>query len=260
MEAVTTGFWMIGGVSLFAIFGTILARKIMHRHVADGHNEVLVPLFGTAGVLYAVLLGFLVTAIWDGYCTASDNIVAEASALVPLYRLTNSMTPKHGAKTRLLIRQYANAVIQDEWPTLLTARHGSSKAHVPLGELYRSFGAMDRDTKLADSAINAEFLDNLSTVVVEQNKRLMQAKTSNLPWVVWMGAIGGAIIVVAMSFTLYMEAQGPHVLMTTITAALIAMMVYMMVLMEFPFSGPLALDAAPFQETIKVFDEVDRGN
>lgn len=40
--------------------GTIVVRKLIHRHIAEGHNDVLVPLFLTAGVIYAVLLGFMV--------------------------------------------------------------------------------------------------------------------------------------------------------------------------------------------------------
>src|SRR5579872_2818993 len=55
----------IGGTVLFGVVGVLVGRRIVRHHVAEGHNDVLVPLFMTAGVIYAVLLGFTVVAEWE---------------------------------------------------------------------------------------------------------------------------------------------------------------------------------------------------
>src|SRR3954466_7175927 len=104
----------------FATGGVLLGRRLLHRHVAAFHNEVVISLFATASVVYAVLLGFLVVVVWEAYDNAHRNVAEEAATLIPLYRLTYGMEPGHGAETRMLIRQYADAVIKDEWPTMGT--------------------------------------------------------------------------------------------------------------------------------------------
>ncbi len=41
----------VGGAIAYGVIGVVVGRKIIHRHVAEGHNDVLVPLFLTAGVI-----------------------------------------------------------------------------------------------------------------------------------------------------------------------------------------------------------------
>src|ERR1700712_970356 len=69
----------------------LLARRVLHERVREGHNDVLVPLFLTAGTIYAVMLGFLVVVVWEAYGDAKGNVAVEASTLTTMYRMTNGM-------------------------------------------------------------------------------------------------------------------------------------------------------------------------
>ena len=66
MSAILLAVVCVGGFVLYAIVGTAVVRRLVHGHVAEGHNDVLVPLFLTAGVIYAVLLGFMVGVAISG--------------------------------------------------------------------------------------------------------------------------------------------------------------------------------------------------
>ena len=83
MSGVLLAILFVGGAIANAIAGVLVARKYVHGHVAEGHNDVLVPLFLTAGVIYAVLLGFMVVAVWESYDAAHANAAEEAAMLVP---------------------------------------------------------------------------------------------------------------------------------------------------------------------------------
>ena len=104
MDGVILAVLVIGGSVLYGVLAVLAGRKIAHRHVGEGHNDVLVPVFLTAGVIYAVLLGFMVIAVWEAYDTAHANISEEAAILVPLYRQTVAMAPDKGPAMRTLIR------------------------------------------------------------------------------------------------------------------------------------------------------------
>src|SRR5580658_6521033 len=113
MNGIVEAVLFVGGFVLYAIVGTLVVRKAIHGHIAEGHNDVLVPIFLTAGVIYAVLLGFMVVAVWENYQAAHDNASEEAAMLVPLYRQTTVMAPEKGAEMQRLIREYAENVVHD---------------------------------------------------------------------------------------------------------------------------------------------------
>ncbi|MFL6691280.1 MAG: hypothetical protein ACJ8IR_14020 [Alphaproteobacteria bacterium] len=102
----------------FATVGVLAGRRLFREQVAPFHNEVVISLFSTAGVVYAVLLGFLVVVVWEGYDNAHRNSAEEAATAITLYRLTYGMEPAHGADARKFIRAYIGAVITDEWPMM----------------------------------------------------------------------------------------------------------------------------------------------
>jgi hypothetical protein len=64
------GVLMIGGPAVYAMAGVFFCRKLLHGRVQEGHNDVCVPIFLNAGVLFAVLLGFMVIAVWESFDAA----------------------------------------------------------------------------------------------------------------------------------------------------------------------------------------------
>lgn len=253
------GFLMIGGAMAFAAAGVVIGRRIIKGQLAAFHNEVVISLFAAAGVVYAVLLGFLVVVVWESYDNAHRNLADEAATLVPLYRLTYGMEAKEGGEMRALIRQYAETVINDEWPTLGTSRAGSLKARRAIGDIDRVFARIDPLTKAADQQIDTEFLRTKSKVLADRNERLLEANDT-IPWVLWLGAVGGGIIVMTMSFFMYMERIGPHIVMSVMMAGLIGLLLFMMAVLSRPFNGPLALGPEHFQYALQVMDDDDRGD
>lgn len=159
----------------FSSGGVLIGRRLIRDHIAGFHNEVVISLFASASVIYAVLLGFLVVVVWEAYDDAHRNVAEEAAMLTPLFRLTYGMQGPHGAASRTLIREYARAVIDDEWKTMDSAKAGSMRARRAVGDLDRQFSRLTPAQKAADAQVDAEFLRTKSLVVADRNRRLLEA-------------------------------------------------------------------------------------
>jgi hypothetical protein len=208
MNAWLLGILFVGGSVLFAVFGVLAGRILIRHHVAEGHNDVLVPLFLTAGVIYAVLLGFMVVGEWESYDAAHANATEEATLLVPLYRQTTVMAPESGNEMRKVIRDYAEDVVAG-WDRFVIGERNRKAGH-DVNEVFRVFGATAPDTKPRE-LIAAQFLQTFSQIILDRNKRYAQAAES-LSWIMWLAALGGGVVTVGMSCLLFMDRVWPHVL------------------------------------------------
>ena len=258
MDSALLALLIVGGSVAYGLIGVWFGRKFIHKHVAEGHNDVLVPIFLTAGVIYAVLLGFMVVAVWESYDAAHANASEEAAMLVPLYRQTTVMAPEKGAVMRELVRQYAENVIHDEWSTMRKSGAASEKARKSIGDIFREYATLTPANKVREF-IAAQFLSTLSSIILDRNKRILQAQ-EQLSWVIWLGVIGGGAIIIGMTFFLYMDRAAPHLVMVGVMAGMIGMLLFIMVVLDKPFLGPLALDPAPFEQSLAAFADVDKGN
>ena len=261
MGTILHALLVIGGPAVLAALGVHLCRNLLRGRIREGHNDVLVPIFLNAGVLFAVVLGLMVIAVWESYDAAKTTVSHEAATLVTLYRTTYGLPAETGDKLRHMAGEYAKAVIEDEWKSQAVAGEGSPAARRAMGNMFRAFGdgTISPETKVAYPLLSEAILTAVSEATEARNNRIIQANES-LPWAMWMAAIGGAFIVISMGCILYMERQGPHMLMSAALAALIGILLFTCQIMSHPFSGPLALSPEPFEATLRLFQEVDQGH
>ena len=244
---------VIGSI-LYAVVGVLVGRRVIRRHVREGHNDVMVPMFLTAGVIYAVLLAFMVIAMWESYDGASANTAEEASLMVPMYRQSMNFPPSVGIEMRKLIRGYGEGVI-DRWENFRHTGEGSESARLIVDRMIYLFGSLEPESKGKEIAA-AQFFDTFSKLMTDRNKRLLQASES-LSWIMWVAAIGGGLVTVGMAFILYMDKPMPQLVMTSVLSLLIGMLLLIMIVLNKPFVGPLGIEPEPFEASLQLFDKID---
>lgn len=255
MSPVLQGFIFVGGAIVFAVLGVLGGRRFVHHQVVEGHNDVLVPVFLTAGVIYAVLLGFMVVAVWEAYDAAHANVSEEAALLVPLYRQSEVFPVEQGDAMRKAVREYAEHVATG-WERFTHGRR-NIEAGADIQRLFTVFGTVTPQTK-AQELTAAQFMTSLNQVLLDRNKRYMHAGES-LSWIMWLAAVGGGVVTVALTFLLFMERTWPHVLAVSVMAAMIALLLFTIAVLSRPFLGPLAIESGPFERSVAVFNDIDHG-
>src|SRR4051794_37203373 len=129
------GVTVIGLSILAALLGFVLVERRCARGRRQQHNDVAGFIYAVLGVIYAVLLAYVVIVVWQDFAAAHLTTEQEANQVADLYNLADQLPTPYGARVQEFARAYARSVIDDEWPLL-----GQGQASPRTTELVRELG------------------------------------------------------------------------------------------------------------------------
>lgn len=228
----------------FAALALYLLQRFVPHPVREVHNDVAGFIFAAVGALYAVLLAFVVIAVWENIDGARKTTFQEADALAGVYWISRELPAPLGPQLEHSTLQYANLVKDDEWP--LMARHQSSPEATELvyqmrQTVFAMAPANDQQRVLYDHAIT--HLDNLAS---ERRARLSLID-EEVPALLWIALIAGAILTVGFTFLFGLSSTGSHTLMVLTLAGLVVISLIVIKEMDFPFAGVAAVKPTAFE-------------
>jgi hypothetical protein len=205
------------------------------------NNEIAGFKFATVGVIYAVLLAFVVIAVWEKFSQAQDAVTEEAGAIAALHHFTEGKEPATAAM-QAAIAKYLRATIDDEWPAM--AREGESPAtdHA-LDALYQATIALNQSGTMGTASM-AEIFRLVDEVTAARRVRLHLA-TGLVPNVIWIALFMGALLTVG--FTLFFGSENPvaQVSMTGVLSVLVTTGLVVILSIDHPFTGPVYIHPEP---------------
>lgn len=248
-------FLLIVGVpAALAWVGSVQLGRRVKRPLDEKHNEVAGFIFATEGVIYAVLLAFVVIVVWEQYLTAENNVSQEGSALIAVARDASSFPEPARAQVYAQLNDYARLVMQNEWRTLDESRLEEQESRDALARIntvwsiYRGLppGTVDPHT--------SESLDNLST----HRAARLESNVAALPGALWVGLVLGGVVTICFSLILYMESVWLHAALTVLLTVIIATSLWMILMINHPFAGDVSVSTDAFRHAIYVIENLPR--
>lgn len=237
-------FFVVAAPTAVAMLGPLLVRRRYRLSALMKNNEVAGFKFATLGVIYAVLLGFAIVSVWEKFSEAELLVLRESGASATLYRLSAGQDAD-AAATRSALRAYLTAVVEDDWPRMAAGKE-SRESGKALEKLYAA--AM----RLADSrplAVGVEVLKELGAVTEARRGRLYLA-AGVVPSALWAMLVTGALLTVGFTYFFAMENLRAQTAMTGALALIVFLGLFVIVSYDHPFTGSVAVDAAPFRALI----------
>lgn len=130
---------------------------------------VVAPFFGSVGLLFSLLTGFLASDISDQQRLAWQAVHDETSAIVTVFTLSSAAS-SDVEKIHAALRAYAKAVVDDEWPKLAQPQR-SAVVDQMMGQLLRT---------VSDPAISREVGSALHNSLLNTALRIREARASRL--------------------------------------------------------------------------------
>src|SRR3954451_12770314 len=109
------GLVVILGAIALAVGGLLITRPFIWPYVSKSHNEIAGFLFATVGVLYSIVLAFVVFAVWERFVEADSTVTAEAAAAVVVFRDIEAFPEPIRQEAEATLRQYLTVGVMTEW-------------------------------------------------------------------------------------------------------------------------------------------------
>ncbi|MGA8533904.1 MAG: hypothetical protein WB615_07330 [Candidatus Tumulicola sp.] len=256
---------VLAGIGTGVLLHLVLSpagRWFSSHKVLSEHHEIAGHFIGVVGVIYAVLVAFVVVTAWQSHRRAEDLTLDEQRSAGDLFQIDGAYHASYQpAKiSRFVLARYV-AAMSDEW---LQMKNG-----VPLcGEYSKPFRACTTkddsyelaadecgydiveltfatDPKKADDAVLYHEGIDLAQAISEDRREIgIHYRERTLPPVIWMSFLLGALILAAMTYCVTGQNQRSQLVRTASFFGMIGMMVALALVFDHPFMGKMQVDGS----------------
>lgn len=235
------------GPAVLAFMGLFILRKIFSPEELNQYHDMAGPFFNTIGALYGIFLALIVANTWQFYSTTASNVVEEARCLQSLYLDTEAFPESFRNEARRLMRDYRDSLVNREWKSM---KRG--EADPKTTELLHGITAVYAHFKVRDASESAYFhesVKNINMLQTLRSSRIEDSGTGLIPFL-WGVLIAGGVTTVGFSYLFGTKKLGSHAIMTMLLTAVIALALYTIVNLDFPFTGLVEIGPDAFSRLV----------
>ncbi|MEY9872359.1 hypothetical protein ABH931_001833 [Streptacidiphilus sp. MAP12-33] len=236
-------FILLGTLLVCALALWLLQHFVPHRK-RESHNDVAGFIFAAVGVMYAVLLAFVVIAVWQNLDSARQTTFKEADALAGVYWISRELPLPMGSQLEHNTLEYARTVQDTEWP--LMSQHRSSPQATQLVYAMRSevLGFTPADAR--QQVLFEHAVTHVEDLASERRARLTEVDDS-VPPILWVALIAGGLLTVGFTYLFGLSNTVAHGLMVLTLTALVVVSLLLVKEMDFPFTGVTRVEPTAFE-------------
>lgn len=237
----------VGAVVGASLLALIAVRRRVPLELLKEQHDVAAACFAVIGGLYGIVLAFVMVSSWQRFEEARQQTEVEANALGDLYRHADALPAPTGAALRDLVRRYATAVVDEEWPAM-AENEQSPHARELFDQMWQTVLATPGgDGK--ELVVFQNTLGKMDDFTDARRDRLLYARVG-LPMVVWAFLIGSGLVTIAFSYFFGLRQVASQMLMTAALAATIAAALVLIAEMQTPFSGAVRVTPYGFEQIL----------
>ena len=245
------GLLVVCLATLAAVGGLLLVQRLVPPTSRAVHNDVAGFIYAVLGVAYAVLLGLVFIAVWEGFAEAGDMADQEASQLAEVFWLAHRLPEPEGRHVQELARSYAEVVVDEEWPLMQEGR-ASPRAWALMDEIREPIqdGVVGTD---AEQMLYVQALERVHDLNDARRSRLVDAQ-EGLPALMWVVLVVGGVIVVGFTYLFGLGNTVVHALMIGALASIIALALFTVAALDYPFGRGVQVGPEAFEQVLGRFE------
>jgi hypothetical protein len=249
--------WAFATSVVLPVGAVLVARgsAALHEWPVDvllAYNGVAAAYLATLGVIYAVLVAFVVFVVWGQFNQAQDAIEHEANSIQDLFRVARALPEPARGKLTAAIENYTAKVVEVGWSVM--ARGGWSRPVAALlEEMWQILSTFAPETP-RDQSLYETALARFEEVSDLRNERLLRGRT-RLPRPMEGVLLLGSLLTVGSMALFGLHVVGPHLILTLCMAIMVFAILFLVHELDQPFAGLLQVSADPLRLVLEAIRE-----
>ncbi|MBF0546678.1 MAG: DUF4239 domain-containing protein [Candidatus Riflebacteria bacterium] len=235
----------------FSCAGLWLTNRKWPIHERESFKEVAGFIYATIGVIFGVLIAFVVLIVWEQLNETKKNAEVESGVALALYRNASLYPDKAQSEDlKKQLQSIVRSILEEEYPAM--QKMASSP---PTFQLIEAFWQKLRDLEpktAKENILYSQILKEMDEWAKLRSLRL-QAAREELPGAVWISLIFGTLITIAFTFIFPCENRKVHYLMSGAVALLIAFVLYNIIELDHPFMGSVCVKPEGYELMLRIF-------
>jgi hypothetical protein len=232
--------------TVVAVFFQALVRRWVGVDRLVLNNEVAGFIFAILGVVYAVLLAFVVIAVWEKFSEGQTSVAREAAAAAALFRYAQGPEPE-AAKLHESLVDYLRLTIEGDWPAMANDSEDAETTEA-LDALYRAAMALNR-TGTRSTADMSEVFTQIDNLTLARRVRL-HLSTGLVPEIIWITLFAGAGFTVYFALFFGSANALAQFAMTAILSIVLTSGLVVIISLDHPFSGPVHISPESIERVL----------
>ena len=247
---VAVSFLIVSAITTsVALAGVRFVRKTFPAEVLKENHEVAAIIFNAFGLLYGVVVAFVVFVTWGGYDDAKKNLELEANEADDIFHITKTFPDPARGIIKQGLMDYIASVYSDE---LERMSQGDISLHSnrAMARLITVFYQID-EKSVPNRELYAESLKRLNNLAQYRRIRIF-AGNDTIPFAVWLVLLVGGVITISYTYFFGMKNIKSQYLMTaalTVTITLILVLIY---ILDHPFTGTSKVSVEPLRQVMEI--------
>ena len=247
---------LVAGALAIAGVGTWLAERFLDREVQKNQHDVITPLLGVVGMVYAVLLAFVVLVVWEEFNDAKRVVEHEQAIARTLMRTILRYPEPDRSDMRSALAAYTTSVAEVEFPAMVSGEREAIKKNTrTLDRLWDEIEKASRIEGPRMEALYGTILARLNDLGLDRSQRL-RASRDSIPWAIWVVMVLGGLITVGFSLLFVTEGPKHRFAMVGAVAVTLALVIFTVALLDHPFHGSIAIEKRGFT-TIAAMEDLN---
>jgi hypothetical protein len=245
-----SGLLVIGGSVAAAILGFLLVHRFVPAEIRCRYNEVAGFIYAAVGVIYAILLAYVVIVVWQQFDATGSTVELEAAAAANIYHGVDEFPDPMRSDVQAMVKDYVQTTVNEEWPDLANdemSPRADALAHDIRGAIYK----LPVDTPHQQVMFD-HVLGQYEQMITERRLRIFEAEEGLHP-LLWAMLIIGAVLTVAYTYVFGVDSALAHGIMIAGLAMVIGGMMFMIQQVDHPFAGQVHVSSEPFESVLETF-------
>jgi hypothetical protein len=247
------GLLIVGLSAALAVAGLLVVRWRVPLRVLERNNELARFFMSFIGTTYAILLAFVTIATWQTLSAAHAAVAAEANSLGDLVRLVQQFPAAQRHELLVGIRSYALSVTRYEWKSMARAEP-SPETFAALNSMWQAYATVGLQTE-RDRVLYGESLRYLAQVSDHRRDRILAARAT-IPPTLWIVLLVGGAMTIGFTFLFGSTSLRAQALMTAWLGGAIGLLLFVILVLNLPFTGDVSVPSTVFDQVFKLLDVV----